>query len=47
MVLSGQLAFEPAEMAAAHGSVGLLRRCEHDLARRGVRVSSPGVLPAD
>ncbi|MGH3202805.1 MAG: hypothetical protein ACRDOA_02245 [Streptosporangiaceae bacterium] len=25
-----------AEMAAAHGSVGLLRRCEHDLARRGV-----------
>ena len=26
-----------AEMAAAHGSVGLLRRCEHDLAGRGVR----------
>ena len=26
-----------AEMATAHGSVGLLRRCEHDLARRGVR----------
>jgi DNA-binding SARP family transcriptional activator/tetratricopeptide (TPR) repeat protein len=25
-----------AEMAAAHGSVGLLRRCEHDLAGRGV-----------
>ena len=34
-----------AEMAAAHGSVGLLRRCEHDLARRGVRAWSPGVLP--
>jgi DNA-binding SARP family transcriptional activator/tetratricopeptide (TPR) repeat protein len=31
-----------AEMAAAHGSVGLLRRCEHDLAGRG----APGVLPA-
>ena len=35
-----------AEMAAAHGSVGLLRRCEHDLARRDVRAWSPGVLPA-
>ena len=34
-----------AEMASAHGSVGLLRRCEHDLARRGVRAPSPGVLP--
>ena len=34
-----------AEMAAVHGSVGLLRRCEHDLARRGVRAPSPGVLP--
>ena len=34
-----------AEMAAAHGSVGLLRRCEHDLTRRGVRAPSPGVLP--
>ena len=34
-----------AQMASAHGSVALLRRCEHDLARRGVRVSSPGVLP--
>ena len=33
-----------AEMAAAHGSVGLLRRCEHDLARRGVHGPSPGVL---
>jgi DNA-binding SARP family transcriptional activator/tetratricopeptide (TPR) repeat protein len=35
-----------AEMAAAHGSVGLLRRCEHDLAMRGVRARSAGVLPA-
>ncbi len=35
-----------AEMASAHGSVGLLRRCEHDLVRRGVRAWSPGVLPA-
>ena len=35
-----------AEMASAHGSVGLLRRCEHDLTRRGVRAPSPGVLPA-
>jgi tetratricopeptide (TPR) repeat protein len=35
-----------AEMAAAHGSVGLLRRCQHDLAGRGVRDWSPGVLPA-
>jgi len=35
-----------AERASAHGSVGLFRRCEHDLARHGVRVSSPGVLPA-
>jgi hypothetical protein len=35
-----------AEMASAHGSVGLLRRCQHDLARHGVRASSPGVLPA-
>jgi DNA-binding SARP family transcriptional activator/tetratricopeptide (TPR) repeat protein len=33
-----------AEMASAHGSAGLLRRCEHDLVRRGVRASSPGVL---
>jgi DNA-binding SARP family transcriptional activator/tetratricopeptide (TPR) repeat protein len=35
-----------AEMASAHGSAGLLRRCEHDLVRRGVRAWSPGVLPA-
>jgi len=34
-----------AEMAAAHGSIGLLRRCEHDLARRGVRPPAAGVLP--
>jgi hypothetical protein len=32
-------------MAAAHGSVALLRRCEGDLAGRGVRPSVPGVLP--
>ena len=34
-----------AEMATAHGSAGLLRRCEHDLGRRGVGARSPGVLP--
>src|ERR1017187_4659774 len=34
-----------AQMAAAHGSVALLRRCERDLAERGVRLSAPGVLP--
>ena len=34
-----------AQMAAAHGSVALLRRCERDLAERGVRPSPPGVLP--
>jgi hypothetical protein len=33
-----------AQMAAAHGSVALLRRCERDL-ERGVRPSAPGVLP--
>lgn len=32
-------------MASAHGSVELLRRCEQDLARRGVRPHEPGVLP--
>jgi hypothetical protein len=26
-----------AQMARAHGSVALLRRCDHDLAERGVR----------
>ena len=35
-----------AEMASAHGSAGLLRRCEQDLNRRGVRTPPPGVLPA-
>ncbi len=34
-----------AQMAAAHGSVALLRRCERDLAERGVRLSTAGVLP--
>jgi tetratricopeptide (TPR) repeat protein len=34
-----------AQLAAAHGSVALLRRCERDLAERGVRSSAPGVLP--
>ena len=34
-----------AELAQAHGSLALLRRCEHDLRARGVRLSAPGVLP--
>jgi DNA-binding SARP family transcriptional activator len=34
-----------AELASAHGSVALLRRCEHNLRARGVRLSAPGVLP--
>jgi DNA-binding SARP family transcriptional activator len=34
-----------AELASAHGSAALLRRCEHDLRARGVRLSAPGVLP--
>ena len=34
-----------AQMAAAHGSVALLRRCERDLAERGVRPSAADVLP--
>jgi hypothetical protein len=34
-----------AQMASAHGSVALLRRCEHDLAARGVRLPATGVLP--
>ena len=34
-----------AQMAAAHGSVALLRRCGRDLAGRGVRPPAPGVLP--
>ncbi len=34
-----------AELARAHGSVALLRRCERDLADRGFRPSTPDVLP--
>lgn len=34
-----------AQLAAAHGSVALLRRCERDLAERGARPSAPGVRP--
>jgi len=34
-----------AEMARAHGSVALLRRCERDLARRGMPASLPPVAP--
>ena len=34
-----------AQLASTHGSVALLRRCEHDLAERGARPPSPGVLP--
>ncbi|HYA53712.1 MAG TPA: hypothetical protein VEG33_21390, partial [Streptosporangiaceae bacterium] len=34
-----------AEIAAAHGSAGLLRRCQLDLETRGVRLPDPGVLP--
>ena len=34
-----------AQLASAHGSVALLRRCERDLAGRGVRPLAPGVLP--
>ncbi len=36
-----------AQLASAHGSVALLRRCERDLGTRGVRLSAPGVPPAD
>jgi hypothetical protein len=35
-----------AQTASAQGSVALLRRCEHDLAGRGVRLPAPGILPA-
>jgi len=35
-----------AQVAAAHGSTGLLRRCQRDLERRGVRRPAPGVLEA-
>jgi DNA-binding SARP family transcriptional activator/tetratricopeptide (TPR) repeat protein len=34
-----------AQMASAHGSVTLLRRCERDLAQRGTCPPAPGVLP--
>jgi tetratricopeptide (TPR) repeat protein len=34
-----------AAMAAAHGSVGLLRRCERDLESRGVRRGVPAAFP--
>jgi hypothetical protein len=34
-----------AQLASAHGSVALLRRCERDLAGRGVRPPAAGVLP--
>jgi DNA-binding SARP family transcriptional activator/tetratricopeptide (TPR) repeat protein len=34
-----------AQMASEHGSVGLLRRCEHDLGTRNVRLSAPNVPP--
>jgi hypothetical protein len=35
-----------AQTALAQGSIALLRRCEHDLARRGVRLHASGVLPS-
>ena len=39
-----------AQLAAEHGSVALLRRCEHDLGTRSVRFppgrSSDGVAPS-
>jgi hypothetical protein len=34
-----------AQIAAAHGSTALLRRCQDDLERRGVRLPAAGVLP--
>jgi DNA-binding SARP family transcriptional activator/tetratricopeptide (TPR) repeat protein len=34
-----------AQLASAHGSVALLRRCDHDLAERGAQPPAPGVLP--
>jgi hypothetical protein len=34
-----------ARMAAGHGSVALLRRCERDLAARGARLPAGSVLP--
>jgi hypothetical protein len=35
-----------ARMASEHGSIALLRRCEHDLDERSVRLTVPGVPPA-
>ncbi len=35
-----------AQLASAHGSVALLRRCERDLGTRGVRLPLPGVPAA-
>ena len=32
-----------AQLASAHGSIALLRRCERDLGTRGVRLPAPGV----
>jgi tetratricopeptide (TPR) repeat protein len=34
-----------AQLASAHGSLALLRRCQRDLGERGVRLTDPGVLP--
>ena len=34
-----------ARLASAHGSAGLLRRCESDLAGRGAHAAAPGVRP--
>jgi tetratricopeptide (TPR) repeat protein len=34
-----------ARLASSHGSAALLRRCEYDLAERGVSTPTPGVLP--
>jgi hypothetical protein len=34
-----------ARMASDHGSVALLRRCEHDLGQRDAGSYDPGVLP--
>jgi DNA-binding SARP family transcriptional activator/tetratricopeptide (TPR) repeat protein len=34
-----------AQLASGHGSVALLRRCDHDLAERGAQPSALGALP--
>jgi hypothetical protein len=34
-----------AQLASAHGSLALLRRCQRDLGERGVRLTDVGVLP--